>query len=269
MIKDLFRAFLKKPPLIRYTGDFASWDEAEKVSTGYATAEILQKTRAALLKVKAGEAAFERDSVTFDTMEYEFPLLAGLLRVAMASRGRLSVLDFGGALGSSYFQCRNFLSVVDILEWSVIDQPAQVACGKTDFANHELKFYETTSACLRERQPNVLLLSGVLQYLPEPYTFLETILKESISHVIIERTPFNCRGRDRLTVQHVPAYIYKATYPAWFFSEERFLNAFTGRYDLICQYKTNEPVHSERGKAVMKGFHFQSKSLPGLDRERA
>jgi putative methyltransferase (TIGR04325 family) len=269
IVTSFRRTFAKKREPIRFTGDFKSWDDAVKLSTGYDAPEILRKTRAALLKVTAGQTAFERDSVTFDTIGYEFPLLAGLLRVATASRGRLSVLDFGGSLGSSYFQCRSFLSVVDVLEWSVVDQPAHVECGKLDFANDELKFYKTVSDCRRERQPNVLLLSSVLQYLPAPYAFLETILNEAIPYVIVERTPFNCNGREQLTVQHVPAHIYKASYPAWFFSEQRFLDSFAARYDLISQYKTSEPVRPEHGKAVMKGFHFQRKTLPGVKSERA
>ena len=269
IVRSFRRTFGQKPERTRFTGDFKSWDDAVKFSTGYHAPEILQKTRAALLKVKAGQTAFERDSVTFDTIQYEFPLLAGVLRVATASQGRLSVLDFGGSLGSSYFQCRSFLSVVDVLEWSVVDQPAHVECGKLDFANDELKFYKTISDCRRERQPNVLLLSSVLQYLPAPYAFLETILNEAIPYVIVERTPFHCNGRERLTVQHVPAHIYKASYPAWFFSEQKFLQCFAAGYDLITQYKTSEPVRPERGRAVMKGFHFQRKTLPGVTGERA
>jgi putative methyltransferase (TIGR04325 family) len=95
---------------IRFTGDYKSWEDAQKNSTGYSSPEILEKTRAAVLKVKAGQAEFERDSVAFDRPQHEFPLLAGLLRAAAAANGCLSVLDFGGSLGSTYFQSRKFLS---------------------------------------------------------------------------------------------------------------------------------------------------------------
>ena len=250
----------KRAPAIRFTGDFKSWKDAERASTGYGAPEILEKTRAALLKVKRGEAAFERDSVTFEEMEYEFPLLAGLLRTANAFNGRLSVLDFGGALGSSYFHCRSFLSIVKQLRWSVVDQPSQVACGREDFANEELRFYETVAACLRDEQPNVLLLSGVLQYLARPYDVLAGLLRESFPYVIVERMAFNGSGRDRLTVQHVPPQIYQASYPAWFLSENSFRKVFAGRYELICEYRGRDEVNLENGRAVFKGFQFQLKS---------
>src|SRR2546421_4551976 len=146
----LKRIFGSRRGSIRFTGDFKSWQDAEQKSTGYGAPQILEKTRTALLKVKAGQAAFERDSIAFEKMENEFSLLAGLLRAAAADRGRLSVLDFGGSLGGTYFQCRNFLSPVAALRWSVVDQPRHVACGRADFANNELHFYETIDDCLRE-----------------------------------------------------------------------------------------------------------------------
>ena len=264
LISGLTRIFAPEREAIRFTGDFKSWEEAEEQSAGYDAPEILQKTRTALLRVKGGDAAFERDSMTFDTMQYEFPLLAGLLRVAAANRGHLDVLDFGGSLGSTYFQCRKFLSVVEVLRWSVVDQPAQVACGKADFASDELKFYETIPDCLREQRPNVLLLSSVLQYLHAPYAFLQSVLKESIPYVIIERTAFNCSGVDRLTVQHVPARLYNGSYPAWFLSEASLRKAFADDYDLVCEYEANEFLHPENGKAVFKGFQFHRKSDQGF-----
>lgn len=252
--------FRRKRDSVRFSGNYKSWEEAERDSTGYAGPEILRKTRAALLKVKAGDATFERDSVAFDRMEYEFPLLAGLLRAAAAGQGRLSVLDFGGSLGSTYFQSRKFLSPVKELRWSVVEQPSHVACGEVEFANDELRFYRTIDDCLHGQQPNVLLLSNVIQYLREPYVFLEQILEREIPQVIIERTAFTLTGRARLTVQHVPARIYKASYPAWFLSEPLFRKIFASKYELVCEYPAPIDLHPEGEKAIYKGFQFHLKS---------
>jgi putative methyltransferase (TIGR04325 family) len=258
IVRCLQQLFSKKPAGTRFTGDFKSWDEAKRCSTGYDTPEILEKTRAALLKVRAGKAAFERDSMAFDQMEYDFPLLAGLLRAAAQDDGRLSVLDFGGSLGGTYFQCRTYLSSLRHVRWSVVEQPAHVACGRTDFANKELHFYETIADCLSEQKPNVLLLSGVLQYLREPYLFLETVLRERIPYVIVERTSFDCNQRDRLTVQYVPAWIYKASYPIWFLSETSFQKVFAPHYRLICEYVA-EREPARKGTVIFKGFQFEAR----------
>ena len=155
---------------------YQSWEEAERASIGYADGEILARTRTAILKVKRGEAAFERDSVTFQVMEYRFPLLAGLLRAAAASGGRLSVLDFGGALGSIYFQCRQFFvrGQSAALERCGAGRPRGVWPSR--IGRPATPLLPHVEECVG-RRPNLLLLSGVLQCLPQPYVMLESLLR--------------------------------------------------------------------------------------------
>jgi len=106
-----------------YFGNYSSWDDARSASGGYDADLILGKVRDALLKVKRGEAVAERDSVLFSTVPYSFPVIAALLGAASRSDGALSVLDFGGSLGTSYFYFRAFPAQVKRLEWSIVEQP--------------------------------------------------------------------------------------------------------------------------------------------------
>ena len=261
--RRLRRTLARRPRAgaIVFQGDYPSWEAARQASSGYDAQLILQRTREAVLKVKRGEAAYERDSVLFNQVQHAFPVLAGLLRAATASEGRLCVLDFGGALGSSYFQCREFLKPVKRLEWLVVEQPAHVACGRRDLQTEQLRFYETVESCLSLHAPNVLLLSSVLPYLPQPYTMLEQLLKTGIAHVIIDRTPFLRRAGERLTVQTVPASIYPASYPAWFFSEEKLLQALTRRgYGLVAEFPVLIRLAPEDEPADWKGFIFEKVS---------
>ena len=115
---------------IAYSGDYASWQDALANSMGYDSGIILEKVSSALAKVRSGEAVYERDSVLFDKVEHSFPLLAGLFRVAVENEGKLSVLDFGGSLGSTYFQCRDFLSVLPQLNWCIVEQDKFVGRGR-------------------------------------------------------------------------------------------------------------------------------------------
>lgn len=244
---------------IAFRGDFATWEEAERASSGYSAPEILEKTCQALLKVRDGLAAYERDSVTFDKLEYSYPMLAGLLRTA-ARQSHLSVLDFGGSLGSTYFQNRHFLSTVNDLRWSIVEQPAHVECGRSTFANEHLRFYRTIEECMRIERPNVLLLSGVVQCLPQPYEFLVEALRWNFQCVIVDRTPFMRNGTTRLTVEHVPERIYKASYPSWFLAEERFLQCFAPRYNLLASFPALDKLNPEDGEADYKGFLFELKN---------
>jgi len=249
------RGYYRKP--IRFVGDYETWAEAEQASTGYSALNILERTRCAMLTVKNGQAPYARDSVLFDQVAYPFPVLAGLLRAKSADGNRLSVLDFGGSLGSTYFQCRDFLSRTGPFRWSVVEQPEHVKCGREEFADERLQFYTSIDECLAHQQPNVLLLSGVIQYLPGPYEFLADALERGFPHVIVDRTAFFCGNRDRLTVQHVPEWIFPVTLPAWFLSEERFLSMFRNRYQLITGFPACDALHLAKGTAVSKGFIFE------------
>jgi putative methyltransferase (TIGR04325 family) len=248
---------------IVFDGDYGSWDDATRNSTGYDANVILEKTCAALLKVKSGEAVYERDSVLFDKIQHSFPVLAGLLRAAQAHDGRLCVVDFGGALGSSYFQCRGFLQAVQQFEWLVVEQSAHIACGRKNFESNQLRFYNTIEECKAGHQPNALLLSSVLQYLPNPYDVLQKLLSHRISHVIIDRTAFLVSDRERLTVQHVPDSIYPASYPAWFFSETKFTAAIeSAGYSLAADFPSYVDDYSPEGeKGNYKGFIYEIRKL--------
>jgi putative methyltransferase (TIGR04325 family) len=112
---------------------YNSWDQAIANSTGYNSKVILEKTKTALLKVKNGEAVYERDSVLFDHIEYSWPLLSGLMWVAAANGGTLNVLDYGGSLGSTYFQNRTFFSELKSVRCNIVEQPDHVKEGSKYF----------------------------------------------------------------------------------------------------------------------------------------
>ena len=258
--KNLLTGILKRQrrESITFTGNYMNWDAAMRDSMGYDASVILKRTREAMLKVKSGEAAYERDSVLFDQVQYSFPLLAGLLRAAVAGGGRLCVLDFGGALGSSYFQCRSFLKPIPHLLWLVVEQSGHVACGKHDFESDQLRFYVNVEPCVADRHPNTLLLSSVLQYLPEPYVVLANLLRYPFDHVLIDRTAFLATDHERLTVQTVPASIYPASYPAWFLSETKLTEAVTkAGYCLVTEFPKSESGSPADEDAYFKGFLFE------------
>src|SRR5262245_61016062 len=230
ILKGVSRDSLPSENVFGLSGDYRSWDEAVRASSGYGSCIILERTKAALLKVKKGEAVYERDSVVLDHVDYAWPLLAGLMWVAGGSGGKLDVLDFGGSLGSAYFQNRAFLSRLAKVRWNIIEQPQHVSTGKEFFEDEHLKFYGSVEDCLAEAEPNVLILGSVLQYLEHPYEILCRLLELPCSHIIIDRTPFWNGPRDRLCVQNVPPEIYPASYPSWIFSRQRFLSQFQERW---------------------------------------
>lgn len=241
------------------SGDYRSWDEAMATSTGYASEIILEKTKAALLKVKSGEALYERDSVLFDEIEYAWPVLAGLMWVAARHGGRLNVLDFGGSLGSSYFQNRKFLATLPEVRWNIVEQTRHVETGKAFFEDDHLRFYADIAGCLADTQPNVVLLSSILQYLEQPYTVFNQILTFPCDHIIIDRTPFWAGPTDRLCMQNVPPPIYEGSYPCWIFSRPKFQAFLNERWQTIMDFSSldslNNPV-----QAIWQGMILERKN---------
>ena len=82
------------------------------------------------MTVVDGRAAYERDSVLFEEVEYVWPLLASLMWVGARHLGSLNVLDFGGSLGSTYFQNRIFLATLPSVRWNIVEQPRHVEVGR-------------------------------------------------------------------------------------------------------------------------------------------
>lgn len=230
--------FLRVGPFRRYGwfGNYKNWEQALEESDGYDSKVIAEKVKEATLKVKTGEAVHERDSVLFKRIVYDWPVLSGLLWVASQNRGNLNVIDFGGSMGTTYWQNRRFFQALPSLRWNIIEQERFVERGKELFEDERLKFYLDLESCLKESKPNVVVISGVLQYIKEPYQLLSTIAGFKIDYLIISILPFTTGKQDRLTIQKVPPYIYKASYPAWFFSEEKFLKFIKEHYEMVEEF---------------------------------
>lgn len=216
---------------VRYSGNFANWNEARRHSQGYDAPAILERVKQATLKVQRGEAAYERDSVVFDRVEYSYPLLVGLLRTALRHGGRLNVLDVGGSLGSTYYQCRQALEPAAKIQWSVVEQPSFASCGREHFQTEQLRFFDDLKICLQSQTHDIAVLSSVLPYVEDPHALLETIV-QSVPAVIIDRTPVWSERPDRITVEYVPASIYgvATSYPAWILNREALLKHFDPRF---------------------------------------
>ncbi len=221
---------------VTWSGKYTSWTKARKASTGYDSQAILEKVKDALLKVKNGEAVYERDSVIFDKIQYSWPLLAGLMWIAAQSGGELNIIDFGGSLGSTYFQNRKFLQVLPKVQWNIVEQKHFVDVGKKYFADDKLKFFYDIESCIRQCSPNTILFSSVIQYLEDPYSLLEKVKAMNFEFILFDRTSFVLDGRDRLTVQKVPSEIYAGSYPCWFFDRNKFYTFFEEKYELIVDF---------------------------------
>ncbi|MBO9659996.1 MAG: methyltransferase, TIGR04325 family [Chitinophagaceae bacterium] len=262
---NLFKKRNRKPEY-GWFGNYGSWEEASALCDGYDQDNILQKTRQALLLVKNGDAVYERDSVIFSESEYPYPLLTYLMDDARYKKRGLNVLDFGGSLGSTYFQIKEFLSPEVCSSWNIIEQQHYIDCGKQFFEDDVLKFHYSISECQRSSKIDFVVLSSVVQYLPDPHTFLDELVSCGFDTILVDRTAFVNEGPDRLTVQRVWPSVYEASYPAWFFDREEFIAHFKKDYHLRASFENYIPGEAvmeidNKPAAYSKGFCFKRRVL--------
>jgi putative methyltransferase (TIGR04325 family) len=243
----------KQPSSKNFSGTYSTWEEAVCHSTGYDAQNILDRTLEATLKVKNGEAVFERDSVLLDHPEYPFFLISCLLYIALQKGGKLSVLDFGGALGSSYFQIRKFLAGIHDLHWNIVEQHKHVEYGRYYIEDNILRFYYTMEESISHQRPDVVILSGVFSVLERPYDIIEKVIESGVEYVIVDRQPLSEKENDELTVVTVPPSIYTASFPYWFLSEKKFRDAWAEAYVLEAE---DEDVALVSGENVMPRRRF-------------
>jgi putative methyltransferase (TIGR04325 family) len=243
-----------------WEGAFNSWQEALNFASGYQENVILEKCKDSTLKVKNGEAVFERDSVIFNSVQYCWPILALLQKIAIENNNKICVLDFGGSLGTSYYQNKTFISSSVDIQWCVVEQPHFVQCGKTYFQDDNLFFFNDIEECLNFHKPDVVLLSCVLQYIEDPFVLIETITNLNINYLIVDRTSVSDLSYDMITVQNVPKEIYDASYPCWLFSKSKFLGYFK-TYVLLSEFNSKITEDNIINDTLIRweGFLFKKK----------
>jgi putative methyltransferase (TIGR04325 family) len=243
-----------------WRGDFASWNEALQNCSGYNEKNIFEKVKGAVLKVKAGEALYEQDGVLFQEESYSWPLLSGLMLAAANNKGALTVMDFGGSLGSTYFQHRKFIELLPFVQWNIIEQPRFVEFGLSQLQNNQLQFHLSPELCIEKNgKPEVLLISTTLPYLEDPLKSLKSLMKLQLPYLIVDNTVFNVESKDRLTVQTVPKTIYDASYPCWFLNYKKVLWEVNQDYDIISQHFNTHVIELDGVMIRFRGFFAKIK----------
>ncbi len=220
-----------------FFGNYKTWQSAVADCEGYDAEPILESVLTAARAVKNGEAIYERDGFLFHEKEEIEQLIFGLNHV-VDKYERLSVLDFGGSLASLYHQHRDFLVQFADVKWCVVEQPHFVDIGKKEFETDTLKFEYTIAEAVKKYQPNVVVMSGVLQYLENPYNWLDEIVKQEIPYLWIDRTPFWQQKKDRILKQIVDPRVYKATYPVSIFSLPKFKSYINKHYTINSEFNS-------------------------------
>lgn len=257
-IPPIFITIFENIKKVGWHGNYKTWQNAKLNSKGYDAPEIIDIIKNSSLKVKNNEAEFERDGFLFYKPDYNYPILASLQFIALQKNKILNIADFGGALGSVYFQNRKIFSCFKKINWNIIEQQIFVDSGNQIFKDENLKFFNNFDDCKNNSNIDVILFSSVLQYLEKPFEIIADVIKSSPEFILIDRTGFIKQPTHRITVQVVPEYIYSASYPCWFFNEQLFLQYFDNKYNIVFEFFNND--YTNLKKCYFKGFLLQKKN---------
>lgn len=226
--------------LSTFQDGFPSFAEAAAAAAGYEGEEIAKRAERAARAVISGDAAFERDGVTFNDPDPRWPVVAGLLLGRVESHP-LRVLDVGGGLGSSYWQNRGVLEAGlagKSLEWTVVEQPSMLERAKA-LPPHGVRYVERVADADTE-EVDCVLFSSSLQYLQDPDGALAEASKTSARVLVIDRTPMSLVDADLPCVQITPKHIYSASYPVWVFSQSR-IDLLLNDWSIVARFPGIEP----------------------------
>jgi putative methyltransferase (TIGR04325 family) len=216
---------LLRSPRSTYSAPYKTWEAARHAAFGYHDPAILEKIRKSALAVKESGAAFERDSMAYQELVFRWPLLACLLHVALhknASSGRpLHILDFGGSLGSVYFQHRVFLDRLPSLLWSIVEQPHFVQCGNAEFSDERLRYFNAIADATARAPIDCALFSGSLGYVEMPYDLLAQIAALGSTYLILDLVQTCNETEDLIKVQHTRPPFYVAKLAVRFFAKKK------------------------------------------------
>lgn len=240
-----------------FEGNYATWSLAEEAGRGYDDPAILEKVYRTTLQVINGEAKYERDSVAFYETAYTYHLMM-LVGIMCSQRETVNIVDYGGALGSLYWQNKEILDeyIGKTIVWKVVEQPNYVQCGREKIQNDNITFWESIDEV---EKADIVIFSGVLQYLENYREIIQKTIALNPRYILLDRT-FTSE-KSRIVVQHVCQEIYEGTYPAKIFGKSEIADLLKG-YRLMAEFPsfvdTDEYVDGMVVK--VKGMIFQSES---------
>lgn len=231
------RIWNKYHALVFYSGNYSNWDEVAQKCRGYDDEAIFEKVKRAALEVVAGRACYEQDSWLFYTRKYNYPLIS-YINYFFLLNGHLQkrIVDWGGSLGSTYYQNREFWNRQQInYQWIVVEQPHFVEFGKEKISDSFLSFMHINE--IEVNNNDIVLMSSVLQYIPDYKDVLKQILDMQPLGVILERTPVG--KRERIVMEKIKEPIYNADYPARLLCEDDLVSYIEKfGYELLDDWKS-------------------------------
>ena len=236
MIRRKEPAVVTEPrPQYGFFGDYRNFDDAASDASEYNSEKIAAAAAAQI-------PTFFRDE--FCEIDGRYQQVHSALAAVMDRLGksRLSVLDVGGGNGNNYAACTK-LSPSAPYDWTVFETESMCAA-----CTGRLPAVAWTST-VPEASFDVVLISGTLQYLPEPYAALQDLARKA-PWLILHRTPIIDAATDRLTIQIVDPNVYPGELLRhWFLSGKSLRHSLQSLGTVVASWRSlqDDPAYVQVG----------------------
>lgn len=263
-IKNLVKFFC--PPLmlnffrdLSISGTYPSWDRASVKAKGYSDEKIINQVTQAVELSLNYEDGYARDGIFFDDKKIPLELAAAINFIGNDS-DLLVVIDFGGGLGETYRQVRRFLRSSINIMWFIVEQDHFVDVGKASYQTSNLKFFKSMDELPLNQTPNIIIFSGVLQYVKNPLAIISKSIDLGVNWIFVDRTPVTMDSNNIVALQKNSKIFNYSCYPIHIFSEEKLLSYFEDKYDLFTHFNALDGTLNTFSQEInFKGFLFRKK----------
>jgi putative methyltransferase (TIGR04325 family) len=227
---------------LRFRGAYATFEEA--------TAAVRRGTPVGY----DNDAILLRDfDLMCQTKLEDYPVLFWLRRLAPLTR---VLLDAGGHMGTKYRAFRSYLNLDDEIEWIVYDLPGMVRAGRQRAEDEDLSKLQFVDTLAEAPDADVLLASGLLQYLNIPFCDLLRQLPAKPRHLLLNKV----QTREGPSVVTLENFIY-AEVPYQIRDRAAFLASLDALgYDIIDEWTVPSLSHVIRthphlGSSTCRGYY--------------
>lgn len=222
-----------------FFGNYKSWDDAIesakriKPDVGYSSDIVFESAKKEYERLRNRNSS---QKVVNEDSEF-FECISAILYV-LQYLDKINLLDFGGALGKSYYKYKFMLDHKRI-NWNIVEQKEYVKYGNQNISG--IVFWDDINKCLANEPINCVLLSNSLQYIDSPYNMLNEICKCEAEYIIIDKIPLLMKKPSTIVNQNIPSKYYSAIYPVWLLNADEFVNNLVGHsYEVIYMWKPSE-----------------------------
>jgi len=167
---------------------YDSWGQAKAAcGAGYEEAQLVEVVRR--------KTEVYRDAMARQSPDLDFTLGRLFLALKMTNHSAPRVIDFGGACGANFFASSALGCTIGA--WVVVETPAMVREAK-GLESNRLKFFdrlEDAGTC------DLLIVSGSIQYPPNPLETFGKLLSVGAPYVYLTRTPLIEQSEPIVSVQ--------------------------------------------------------------------